>query len=99
MPQEIVHVIATFAAAAGREEELERLLSGLVEPTRKEPGCLRYDLTRALDGSGEFVFIEEWESVATLDAHGESEHIRQMKPRLSGLVASPPKVGRYRRIR
>lgn len=99
MPQEIVHVIATFAAAAGKEEELEQLLAGLVEPTRKEPGCLRYDLTRALDGPGEFVFIEEWESAATLDAHGESEHIRQMKPRLAGLVAGPPKVGRYRQIR
>lgn len=99
MPQETVHVVATFVAAAGKEKELERVLSAFVEPTRKEPGCIRYDLTRALDGSGEFVFIEEWESAAALDAHGESEHIREGRPRIPGLVASPPKITRYRQIR
>lgn len=99
MPEQTVHVIATFAAAAGKEEELERVLSGLVEPTRQEPGCLRYDLTRALDGSGEFVFIEEWESVATLDAHGRSAHVREAGARVPDLVAAPPKIARYRQIR
>jgi quinol monooxygenase YgiN len=98
MPQETVHVVATFVAAAGKEEELEQVLAGLVEPTRQEPGCIRYDLTRALDGSGEFVFIEEWESAATLDTHGESEHVRQARPRIPGLVAAPPKIARYRQI-
>jgi quinol monooxygenase YgiN len=98
MPQETVHVVATFVAAAGKEEELERVLSGLVEPTRREPGCIRYDLTRALDGSGEFVFIEEWESAATLDAHGESEHVGQARTRIPDLVGAPPKIARYRQI-
>jgi quinol monooxygenase YgiN len=99
MPQETVHVVATFVAAAGKEEELERVLSALVEPTRREPGCLRYDLTRAFDGSGEFVFIEEWGSVATLDAHGQSAHVREAGTRVPDLVAAPPKIARYRQIR
>ncbi|HEX6863636.1 MAG TPA: putative quinol monooxygenase, partial [Thermoanaerobaculia bacterium] len=76
MPRETVHVLAIFVAAPGREAELESALSAMVEPTRNEAGCIRYDLTRALDGSGEFAFIEEWETVEDLNAHGRSEHIR-----------------------
>ncbi|HSK75083.1 MAG TPA: putative quinol monooxygenase, partial [Thermoanaerobaculia bacterium] len=75
MPRETVHVLALFVAAPGREADLERALSAMVEPTRKEAGCIRYDLTRALDGSGDFAFIEEWETAESLDAHGRSEHI------------------------
>jgi quinol monooxygenase YgiN len=98
MPRETVHVIATFVAAPGRQEELESALSAMVEPTRKEAGCIRYDLTRALDGSGELVFIEEWETAESLDAHGRSEHIREWGGKARELVASPPKVTRYRQI-
>lgn len=98
MPREAVHVLALFVAAPGREAELERALSAMVEPTRKEAGCIRYDLTRALDGSGEFAFIEEWETAESLDAHGRSEHIREWGSKARELVAAPPKVMRYRQI-
>ena len=98
MRRETVHVLAIFVAAPGREAELERALSAMVEPTRKETGCIRYDLTRALDGSGEFAFIEEWETAEDLNAHGRSEHIREWGAKARELVASPPKVMRYRQI-
>ena len=98
MPRETVHVLALFVAAPGREADLERALSAMVEPTRKEAGCIRYDLTRALDGSGEFAFIEEWETAEALDAHGRSEHIREWGGKARELVAAPPKVMRYRQI-
>jgi quinol monooxygenase YgiN len=99
MSREIVHVVATFVAAPGKEGELEGALAALVEPTRKEDGCLRYDLFRALDGSGDFVFVEEWESVETLDAHGRSAHVQEAGTKAPTLVGGPPKVTRYRQIR
>lgn len=98
MPREMVHVVATFVAVPGKEEELERVLTALVEPTRREPGCIRYDLVRALDGSGEFVFIEDWETVESLDAHGQSPHVREAGARAPELLGAPPKVTRYRQI-
>jgi len=99
MSKEIVHVVATFVAAPGKESELESALAALVEPTRKEAGCLRYDLFRALDGSGDFVFVEEWESVETLDEHGRSAHIQEAGAKAPALLSAPPKVTRYRQIR
>ena len=39
-----VKTVAIFVARAGKGGELRTLLDGLVAPSRKEPGNLRYDL-------------------------------------------------------
>lgn len=100
MPQGTVHVIATFVAAKGKEDELEKALLELIEPTRREAGCIRYDLVRSLRGEDgvELVFVEEWESEATLDAHGQMPHIQGLRPRIQSLVSTPPRVVRYRQV-
>ncbi|HKH44834.1 MAG TPA: putative quinol monooxygenase [Thermoanaerobaculia bacterium] len=95
-----VHVIAMFVAAAGKEQELEQLLRTLVEPTRKEAGCIRYDLMRGIPGeSGDFVFVEEWESAETLDAHSQSQHLREIGPKIGPILGAPANIARYRQIR
>lgn len=99
MAREIVHVIALFVAASGKEEELEQVLTALVEPTRKEEGCLRYDLLRGFGSSAAFAFVEEWESIETLDAHSRSAHLKEAGARIPNLVGAPVSVERYRQIR
>jgi quinol monooxygenase YgiN len=100
MPQGTVHVIATFLAEIGKEDEMEKVLLDLLEPTRSEPGCIRYDLLRSLKGEQyvEFVFVEEWESEAALDAHGQTPHIQGLRPRIKNLMGSLPRVIRYRQV-
>jgi len=99
MSREIVHVIATFVAAPGKEDELEEALVALVEPTRREAGCLRYDLVRGHGRSAELVFIEEWESVPQLDAHSQTDHLRAAQARVAPLLGAPAAIERYRRVR
>ena len=100
MPQDTVHVIAIFYAEMGKEDEMEGVLKDLIEPTRREAGCIRYDLLRSLKGEQyvEFVFVEEWESEETLDAHGRSEHLQQLRGRLRSSMGSLPRVIRYRQV-
>ena len=94
----VIHVIATFLAAPGREDELESALQTLIEPTRREAGCLRYDLLRSFPGVQpvEFVFVEEWASVEELDAHGRMPHLQALGPRVKDLVGAAPHVIRHR---
>jgi quinol monooxygenase YgiN len=100
MPQDTVHVIATFLAAEGREDELESALRELIEPTRREAGCIRYDLVRSFPGvsPAELVFVEEWESVETLDAHGRAPHLQGLRERVQHLLAAAPHVIRHRQV-
>ena len=41
-----VHVVARYAAKAGKEEEVKAVLVTLVAPSRREIGCYQYDLLR-----------------------------------------------------
>lgn len=82
-----VNVVAVIAARPGCAGEVEGWLRGLVEPSRKDPGCLRYDLHRSLDEEGVFVFYETWESRELLDAHLATPHLAAWRKAAEGLVA------------
>lgn len=73
-----VTLVATFQARPGKETELRKLLEGLVAPTRKENGCINYDLHVAEDEPGRFLFYENWTSHAAIDGHGETPHIKSL---------------------
>jgi quinol monooxygenase YgiN len=73
---ETLRIVALLNAKAGKEPELEVLLQGLIEPTRAEAGCIRYELHANNEDPGEFTFLEEWTGEEALAAHFESVHIR-----------------------
>ena len=49
-------------ARPGKEDELRALLRGLIEPTRREPGCVTYELLQNTADPTDFTFVEEWSS-------------------------------------
>ena len=93
-----ITVIATFQARPGKEAELKRALIGLVTPTRKEAGCLNYDLHVLTDDPAKFLFHENWTSQAHLDAHLQSEHIRALLPRVDELCVGRPEIKIWEKI-
>src|SRR2546423_1410495 len=50
-----VTVLATFNPKDGQGPEVERVLNGMLRPTRGEPGCQRYDLYRTNGSRASFV--------------------------------------------
>ncbi len=84
-------------AKPGKEEELRSAALALVEPTRKEEGCLQYDLHVQLADPAWLVFYENWSSVEHLDRHGASAHLQAFRAIVPGLLESS-RVERYRRI-
>jgi quinol monooxygenase YgiN len=73
-------------------------LSGLLEPTRAEPGCLVYDLFQNDADPTDFTFYEEWTTAAALDSHAASTHIAVTFARLDGHLAGPVDVRRYSKV-
>lgn len=84
-----IDVVAHIHAKPGQEAALRAILEGFVAPTRKEDGCLRYDLFVDLSDGGKFTFIEEWTSTEALEAHGRSEHIQSGRARMADLLREP----------
>jgi quinol monooxygenase YgiN len=67
-------VIARWAARAGNEGAVAAAIEKLVEPSRNEPGCLRYLLSRSLTDDRVFLLSEEYVDEAAYTAHADSEH-------------------------
>ncbi len=91
----MIRVVAHFKPKPGKLEEARRLLLGFTQPTRAEKGCVFYDLHENLDDPEDLTFIEEWDSVAELEAHGESAHIQEGRKQMPDLM-DVVDVRRYR---
>ena len=98
MNETIVTVVATFEARTGKEAELRAALTSLVGPTRKEAGCLNYDLHQSPEQAGKFMFHENWTSKALLDAHLQSPHLKALVDRLDGLCVRFPEIVCWQKI-
>ena len=98
MSAKIVTVVATFQARPGKETELKNALISLVAPTRKEAGCLNYDLHVSPEDPAKFLFHENWTTKAHLDAHLKSAHIAALLPRVDELCVAFPEIKLWERI-
>jgi quinol monooxygenase YgiN len=93
-----ITVIATFEARPGKETELRNALIGLVAPTRKEAGCLNYDLHVLPENSAKFLFHENWTTKVALDAHLQAAHVQALLPRVGELCVAAPEIVIWDRI-
>ena len=87
-----ITVIATMTAKPGMEARLKEELLHMVAETRKEEGCINYDLHHAADNPGRFLFYENWVSKAHLDRHAQSAHIQSFRARAGDFLASPTEI-------
>jgi quinol monooxygenase YgiN len=71
-----VKVMAILVARPGKGGELRSLLGGMVEPSRKEPGNLRYDLWRDQTDPKRFVLDELYADEDAVAAHRATPHFQ-----------------------
>jgi quinol monooxygenase YgiN len=89
---EPIIMTVVFQALPGKEEELRKALSDVVAPTRREEGCLFYDLHVAEGDSGRFLFHESWATQAHHAAHDQTPHIQALRARMRELSAPQVKT-------
>lgn len=95
MAQATVRVLARVIALPDKIEEVKSLLLQLVEPTRKEEGCINYILLQNSENAAEFSFIEEWENNTVLYAHLQSSHVQQIATKVQSLIEGDLDIRRY----
>jgi len=95
---ETLQIVARIQAAAGQADDLEQAMTVLVEETRKEEGCLRYELNRGTQNPDLFVFVEEWQSEPLWEAHMSGAAIRAFNQRIGGGKIAQAEILQLRRI-
>ena len=88
LPKEAVTLTVQLKAREGQELLLEAELRALITPTRKEDGCIVYELLRSADAPGGFLFYEVWASREAHTAHTRTPHFLRWAARKDVLAAS-----------
>ncbi|MEN8838569.1 MAG: putative quinol monooxygenase [Celeribacter marinus] len=81
----IIHVLAVITTKPGLRAEVLSIFNANVPAVLAEDGCIAYEATIDATGAGAmqtpygpdtFVVIEQWDSLAALEAHSAAPHMK-----------------------
>jgi quinol monooxygenase YgiN len=73
----MVVLAVTWMAKTGRESEVVAVFEKLTTESRKEPGCLMYQVHKHKTDPRRFFVYEQYKDDAALEAHRTSPHFLQ----------------------
>lgn len=71
----MIYLVATLKIDPGTLGEIIEHVTPCIAETRREPGCLSYDLHQSVSDPSTLVFVERWSDRAALDAHFKTPHL------------------------
>ena len=83
-------LIVVVKVKEGEGAKFEASFAKAQKATRMEKGCISYDLNRDADDAGRYLVYERWKSLAALEAHLKTDHIKALLADLPALVAGAP---------
>jgi quinol monooxygenase YgiN len=88
LPKSAVTLVVIMRPREGQDILLQAELRAMLAPTRKEEGCLRYDLHRSAEGVPGYLLHEIWASREHHAAHTRTDHFLRWNARKDALLAS-----------
>ncbi|MDR3255454.1 MAG: antibiotic biosynthesis monooxygenase [Synergistaceae bacterium] len=70
-------VLAPFRAKRGERDRVIGMAKECVDSTRKEEGCIMYDLMASTDDFQGLSFVEKWTSKEALRKHLATPHVKK----------------------
>jgi len=78
-------IVATVTVAKPElKDEVLKAIQAVVDATRKETGCISYNVFEDVTNPLKFVFIENWKSQAAIDSHNNSPHFKAFVKAIDG---------------
>lgn len=77
----MIVLAVTWVAKVGREGETAGLFAKLTQESRKEPGCVMYQVHRHRTEPRRFFIYEQYKDDAALEAHRTADHFLQYAKR------------------
>ncbi len=71
----MIYVIATIQVKPDKHATYLAGARTMIAATRKEDGCIFYDLTQSITSPNEFTFVERWTTRESLAAHFNTPHM------------------------
>ena len=91
-----ITLTAKLTIKAGKEDEFETLMKGVVPKVRQEPGNRAYTMLRSKKEPRVFLFLEEYADQAAIQAHGQ--HLKELGLNFSAYLDGPVVAEYYDKI-
>lgn len=88
-------LVVTFKVKAGKEKEFEEAFKPCLAATKKEPGCIAYELNRDPDQPNVYVMYEKFKGIAGLDAHLKEKHTQTLLATVGPMCDGDPQIKVY----
>ena len=93
-----IHVVALMKFKENHLFDAIELMKKLVVETRKEEGCLQYDLIEDRENMGTFFLIELWETEEHHHLHAVKEHLLTFRQNAGLMMESQTEVYKGKKI-
>ena len=94
----MIHIIVRIEPKPDKVEAFLELATYDARNSRKEPGCLRFDVLRVLDNPAKFAFYEVYKDEEAVKAHRATEHFARWNREIEALQAVPRSSEKYSTI-
>lgn len=85
----MISITAIIKSKKENNEQVKTMIENLVNQTRKETACIRYDLHNS---DNVFIIWEEWTDQAGLDLHNNQSYLQEFVTTSENFLASPIQV-------
>lgn len=86
MSHQKLTIVAKILAKPEKQELVKNELLKLIDITRKEEGCINYDLHQDNENPNLFLFFENWESKELWQQHMNNQHLADYMDATDGAV-------------
>jgi quinol monooxygenase YgiN len=87
-----INLTAIIKSLPEKVGEMKVILLDLVESSKKEAACIKYDLHQAAEMSNVFIFHEIWQDAQSLEQHNRTTHVLKFIKDAGPLLAEAPEI-------
>lgn len=92
MSDEKIILIARLQVRPDKVEQAKAAAFAIVEPSRKEPGCVNYDIHQSIEDETIFLWHETWIDKAAIDEHFATPFFQEFFAVVEEVAAEPPQI-------
>lgn len=81
----MITIVAKCIIKKDKVEEFKKLAEELVKESKKEAGCISYDLFEDIKKPNVLTFIEEWKDMDAIEEHNNTAHFTSIVPKFDEL--------------
>lgn len=93
-----IYLSAIIKAKPEYQKEVEDVLLNMVEQTRKEEACIKYDLHQDLSDPNTYIFYEVWANQEGLNNHNQFSYIKDFGELISTKLQEQPIIHLMQKI-